>query len=325
MDFRKDHQRYKKLIERALARLVGRQEPRSVYDPIQYILHAGGKRVRPTLTLLACEAVGGRAEQALDAAVAVEVLHSFTLVHDDIMDNADTRRGRLTIHKKWDHNVAILAGDQMIALAYRSLLSGALPSARDVMRVFTDAFIEVCEGQGLDKEFETRRDVTVREYMKMIDKKTAKVMSCAAAIGAIIGGGSDAEVRALRTYGSEIGRAFQLRDDLLDIVADSKLLGKAVGGDLREGKKTYLLLRGIEQTRGREQALLQRVARRSGIRAHDIQTIKEIFQRHGIIADAQALIHRCTRRAQRAIKNLHPSQSREMLMWYADELLGRIS
>ncbi len=308
-----------------MLQLVRLRGPHTVYDPIRYLLRSSGKRVRPVLTVLACEAVGGRAAAALDAAAAIEALHGFTLVHDDIMDNADTRRGLQTIHRKWNDNVAILAGDEMIALAYHSLLKTKTRKLAILLRMFTEAFIEVCEGQGLDNEFERRLGVSLREYLHMIDKKTAKMISTAAALGAMIGGGSKQEVNALGTYGEQLGRAFQIQDDLLDIVADELSFGKSIGGDLKQGKKTYLLLRGIERTRGKERRLLEKVARRSRISIEEVRKIKEIFERHGIIDEAQALVRNHTRRAQQALAGLGPTRAKEMLALFADELVARTS
>jgi len=299
--------------------------PSTVYEPIRYFLRAGGKRVRPVVTLLACETAGGRAEAALDAAAAIEVLHGFTLIHDDMMDNADTRRGLQTIHRKWNDNVAILAGDEMIALAYHSLMKTRIQNADGLVRAFTRAFIEVCEGQGLDSEFETKHDVSLEEYLHMIDKKTAEMFSAAAAVGAMIGGGSKREVNALRLYGKHLGRAFQIQDDLLDITADEHLFGKSIGGDLKQGKKTYLILQAVERTRGKERRLLEKVMHRSRISDDEVQAIRGIFERHGIVAEAQTLVKNNTRKAQRAIARFRPTPARDMLAWFADALMVRTS
>jgi len=200
--------------------------------------------------MISCEAVGGNPADALHAAAAMELLHNFTLVHDDIMDHASLRRNRATVHERWDTNTAILAGDEMIALAYRTLLQTKSSRVRDIARVFTEAFVEVCEGQGIDKEFECRNAVTMNEYITMIKKKTARVISAAAEIGGYAGGGSAAQIRALRNYGEQIGIAFQMNDDLLDIMGDSATIGKSIGGDIAEGKKTFLLMHALAHTTG---------------------------------------------------------------------------
>lgn len=338
MNFQKLYRQYKQQVEHQLSQFVDRREPRSLYEPIRYVLRAGGKRVRPVLTLLACGAVGGRAAHALDAAVAIELLHSFTLVHDDIMDNADTRRGFKTVHEKWNHNVAILVGDEMVAMAYRSLTKTNHPRMTEIVETFTKAFNEVCEGQGLDEEFEQRRRVGIQEYMRMIKKKTAAMISAATTIGGIIGGGTSREIKALRAYGEHLGRAFQIQDDILDIIADTKSFGKTIGSDLKQGKKTYLLLRGIECTGGKEKALLQRVMQRDAamltlrekISRREVQMVREIFVRCGVIGDARSVVRRSTRRAQQALsslpsrpKTIGANRAKDMLVWLADELLER--
>ena len=294
-----------------------------MYEPIRYVLTTGGKRVRSVLTLLACEAAGGKARDALAAATAVEILHNFTLVHDDVMDNAAVRRGMPTVHRRWDTNVAILSGDQMVALAYRLLLSVPAQRRARVLDVFTDAFTQVCEGQGLDKEFESRRGVTIGEYFQMIRKKTGRVISAASEIGGILGGGTAREVRALRTFGEHLGRAFQVQDDLLDIVGSEREFGKAIGGDIVEGKKTFLLLAALGTSHGKDRALLQAVAgKRSSSRA-TVRKVKSIYQRTGVLDDARMEISRSTNRAQRALGDLRPGKARDTLLWLSGRLLER--
>jgi geranylgeranyl diphosphate synthase type II len=188
------YERHKALIERYLREFLTERKPHTLYHPAKYVLGAGGKRIRPVLVLLACEAVGGEAADALPAGVGVEVLHNFTLVHDDIMDHAASRRGRPTIHKKWDENVAILVGDALLALAYRALLRTKSARIQEISRVFTEAVVTVCEGQAYDKEFETRHRVHVNEYLLMIEKKTGKLVSVAMHLGALIGNANQTEI-----------------------------------------------------------------------------------------------------------------------------------
>lgn len=328
VNFQKKLQQYKRTIDERLLKLAKQREPRSLYKPIRYVFRSGGKRIRPLLVLLSCEAVGGSSSRALDAAAAVEILHSFTLVHDDIMDNADTRRGLKTIHERWDRNTAILVGDEMVALAYESLLKTRHQRLGEIVRTFTKAFTEVCEGQGLDEEYGRRKTVSIREYLKMIDKKTAAMLSAATTIGTIVGGGSISEVRALRTYGLHLGRAFQVQDDVLDVTANTRAWGKTIGGDLKEGKKTYLLIRAIERTGGLNRALLQGVVRRRGITKKEIRQLRDIFEHNGILDDARVTMHRNTDRAQEALRVLRPDtrrarQAKEMLAWLSTQLLER--
>jgi geranylgeranyl diphosphate synthase type II len=324
VDFQRHYERLKKLIDARLAQRARGKGPRSVYDPIEYVLTAGGKRIRPVLTLLACESVGGTSHRALNAAVAVEMLHNFTLVHDDIMDSATTRRGRETVHRKWDNNVAILAGDQLVALAYQTLLQSEGNRTTEMVETFTAAFREVCEGQGLDEELESRNDVTIRDYLQMIDKKTAAMIAGATRIGGIVGGGSSKEIKALYTYGRYLGRAFQIQDDLLDVTADYRSFGKTIGGDLQEGKKTYLLLRARERSTGNDRKLLLKVVGKQNLRWRDIVAIRTIFERYDVIKDARILVRKTTLSAQRALGVLRPGRAKAMLAWLADRLLERV-
>jgi geranylgeranyl diphosphate synthase type II len=323
--FRQQYNTYKSLVEKRLLLLIKGKQPFSVYEPIRYIVAAGGKRVRAVLVMLSCEAVGGRASKALDAAAAIEILHNFTLVHDDVMDHADMRRGVSTIHKRWDENVAILAGDELVALAYRSLLKTKTPNLKKVLDVFTKAFIEVCEGQGFDKEFETRNNVHLQEYLLMIEKKTACMIAAATEIGALIGEGSKREVTALRKFGQELGMAFQIQDDLLDIVGDEREFGKAIGGDVYEGKKTYLLLKALEHVKGADKKLLQSIMPGNGITRTTVERVRTIYEQTGVLNRASEEVERHTLRARRALKVLPSSTAKEMLLWISDQLLRRTS
>jgi geranylgeranyl diphosphate synthase type II len=322
VNFDSRYSRYKHLVDRELDR-IGRTRRAPFLDrAVRYALGGGGKRIRPVLTLAACESVGASAASALNEAVAVEILHNFTLVHDDIMDHAPMRRGRKTIHTRWDENVAILAGDQMVALAYRSILDGKGERAVDVLRIFTDAFHDVCDGQGLDEELESRQNVTIRDYMRMIDKKTGAIIAAATKLGGVVGGGSKHEINALGLYGGFLGRAFQIQDDLLDVVADPKSLGKTIGGDLKEGKKTYLLLRALEQSGGSNRAVLARAMRRR-LRAGDMARIHRLFETAGIVQDARAAVRRSSEQAKNSLRRVRPGVGRDMLAWLADRLTER--
>ena len=317
------YQQYKKLVERRLQQCAAEKAPRTLYDPVHYVLSGGGKRIRPLLAILACEAVGGRLRDAVHAAAAIEILHNFTLVHDDIMDNADSRRGRATVHTRWDTNIAILVGDELVALAYRELLKTRSPRIARVADVFTEGVVEVCEGQMYDKDFETRKNVSLGEYMLMISKKTGKMVSVASEMGAVIGGGSEAEVRALRQYGTYIGRAFQIQDDLLDIVADAKEFGKPIGGDIVEGKKTFLLIEAYARARGADRRLLARIIERGGASKRDILAVREAYERSGVIELARRTIAKNTALANGRLSRLGKSPAREMLFWFSDMLLNR--
>ncbi|MFZ0390288.1 MAG: polyprenyl synthetase family protein [Calditrichia bacterium] len=229
-------------IQNRLQEDVKDEFPRTLKEPIYYFLETPGKKVRPLLTVLSCQAVGGNVSQALPAAVGIELLHDFTLIHDDIMDRDDLRRGRLTIHRRWDEGTAILVGDALVGMAYISMLRTDSRHQSRVLPHFSQALIKVCEGQALDKEFENRSEVSVDDYLDMIGKKTAWLFKLSCQIGAVLGGGTSRQVEALQQFGHHLGIGFQIQDDLLDYVADETKLGKKVGSDLKMDKKTYVAL-----------------------------------------------------------------------------------
>ncbi len=326
-DFKQLYNHYKSLVEQRLGSVTYKKHPCGIYEPAEYILAGGGKRIRPTLLLLSCSAVGGKFEDALNAAVATEILHNFTLVHDDIMDNADTRRGRETVHKKWDRDTAILSGDGLIGFAYKFLLLTDSPRIREVAKSFTEAIIEVCEGQSYDKEFEIRKEVSIDEYIMMITKKTSELLISCAEIGALIGGGTPEEITALKDYALNIGLAFQIQDDLLDITADEKMFGKKTGGDLMEGKKTYLLLKALEvviDPASRQK--LQSVIENKGVKnANDIPEIKKIYEANGILESCSKAVEDYTSMANSKLDIIKESNPKDMLCRFSDMLLNRIS
>ncbi len=229
-------------IEEALARLTFDQPPRSLFDPITYILSLGGKRIRPALALMACDLFGGKNEDVLQPALGLEVFHNFTLLHDDLMDEADRRRDKPTVHKLWNPNVAILSGDAMLICAYQLV---AKANDKAILELFSRTALEICAGQQYDMEFESRSDVTEEEYLEMIRLKTAVLLACALKVGAMIGGALAADADALYDYGIHIGLAFQLQDDLLDVYGDPKTFGKNIGGDILCNKKTFLLINAL--------------------------------------------------------------------------------
>ncbi len=321
--YEKKYQRYKTLIDKKMYSSVRKNKPASLYEPMKYVLSSPGKRIRPLLIILSCEAVGGTATEALHAAAAIEVLHNFTLVHDDIMDNAESRRGRATVHMRWDSNVAILVGDELVAVAYRELLRTRSKAIAQVADVFTEGVVEVCEGQAYDKEFELMNNVTVDDYLLMIGKKTGKLFSASAEIGALIGGGTEREIRALRSFGSYIGRAFQVQDDLLDVIADEKEFGKKIGGDIIEGKKTFLLIHALDRAQGRDKKLLMSIVKHKGTSRKNIPVIKEIYHRLGIIELAKQSINRDIRQANLELEKLRDTPARSMLFWFSKMVLNR--
>jgi len=220
--------------------------PADLYEPIKYILALGGKRIRPALLLMSCDMFGGDILKAVPPALAIEVFHNFTLMHDDIMDNAPLRRGKVTVHEKWNKNVAILSGDVMLVKGYELMMNVDDRVLRPIMNIFNETAIGVCEGQQIDMEFETRSDVHIDEYINMIRLKTAVVLGGALKIGALIGGSTPEDALLLQTFGEQLGVAFQLQDDILDVYGDPEKFGKQVGGDILSNKKTFLQIKALE-------------------------------------------------------------------------------
>lgn len=238
-------------INKTIFSYIRKKKPITLYEPPQYLFQGGGKRLRAVMLVL-CSTLNGRNyRHALHAAAAVEILHNFSLIHDDIMDNDDMRRGRETIHKKWNPNIAILSGDFLAAAAYKALSQCPKDVLPYVSNIFADGFIELCEGQALDKEFETQTTVSEKDYMNMIRQKTAVLFGAATRIGGIIGGVSPKQEKALRDFGLHFGLAFQIQDDLLDIISDENTFGKNIGSDLIEKKKTYLSILASRSEQGR--------------------------------------------------------------------------
>ncbi len=318
------YKRERKKVEKILVRAFKNRKPDSLYEPVNYILSSGGKRLRPLLVLLSAKAVGGSFSDVYNASAAVELLHNFTLVHDDIMDNADKRRGLLTLHKKYDDSTAILAGDSLLAVAYEYLLKDCDGKTKEVISAFTKGLIEVCEGQSLDKDFETRNNVTINEYKLMIMKKTAAMSEMCCTIGALLGGGSAKEIKAVSLFGKNIGIAFQIQDDLLDILGNEKEFGKKVGGDLIEGKKTFLFIEALSNAKGNDKKKLVNVMKNNGIKPDQVNIYKNIYERLGVVDDAKAGIKLYTNRALRTLKFLRKDEDRKIFSWLADSLIKRI-
>jgi geranylgeranyl diphosphate synthase type II len=321
--FYERYNQYRSVIDSRLASVIDRDEPVTMYEPARYVLGGGGKRIRPVLAMLACQAAGGDPMDAVEAGVAVEILHNFTLVHDDIMDRADTRRGRETVHRRWDENIAILVGDELMGIAYKTLLNTEKGDVRAITRIFTDGVIEVCEGQSYDKEFENLPSVSEDQYLMMISKKTGWLVVISAEIGAIIGGATPEQRTALVEYARCVGRAFQVQDDLLDVVADEDTLGKPIGGDILEGKKTWLLVNALERAQGDDLALLQRVAGRSASREGLVDAVTRVYEHLGVLESAREKIARDTAAAAAALHTLEDNEGRSMLGWLAQMLLER--
>lgn len=311
-------------INKEIEKLNWNREPKGLYEPIGYTLEAGGKRLRPTLALLGAAVFGGKDEDVLPAALALEVFHNYTLLHDDVMDRSDVRRGRTTVWRKWDENTAILSGDQMMIESYGLLAGVPAEKLQKVLRLFVKMGTEICEGQQYDVDFESRNDVTIAEYMEMIRLKTSVLLATALQIGAYIAGANDEEQQALYTFGEQIGLAFQLQDDILDVYGDAATFGKPIGGDICCNKKTYMLLTALAKAEGETLELLDAWIRRTEFdRAEKIAAVTDIYTRLGVRADAEQMMRRCTDRALKALSLVPQNEYTDLLRQLADKLLNR--
>ena len=303
------------LIEQAIAKEKFGRRPDRLYEPIRYIMSLGGKRLRPALVLLAYRMYREDFRRIIPQAIAVEAFHNFTLMHDDIMDAAPLRRGMPTVHLRWNVNTAILSGDAMLVKAHQLMGRDPRAAAR-----FEQRAVEVCEGQQLDMEFEQRGDVTLADYNEMIRLKTAVLLAGAMEIGALLAGASDADVERIGRFGEHLGLAFQLRDDLLDAFGDPDKVGKQVGGDLRAGKKTWLLLRGMAVDDG-----TLREALHASPDQRDVPRMIAALERSGARADAEAEVARLDRHALAALDSIaEPEERKEHMRALAAQLMARV-
>ncbi len=241
---------YLERVNNAIKAIPYPEQPSHLYEPITYTMDLGGKRLRPVLVLMACEAVGGDINRALTPAIGLEMFHNFTLLHDDVMDKADIRRGKPTVHVKWDDNTAILSGDAMLTMATQLIAQAPADVMPQVMDLYNRTAMEIYEGQQYDVDFETRNDVTVDEYIEMIRLKTSVLLGCACKMGALIGGADEATAQLFYKVGENLGLAFQLQDDMLDVWGDEATFGKAIGGDIMNNKKTFLLINAMQRATG---------------------------------------------------------------------------
>ncbi len=269
---------FKEIISEHISNLKINKKPDELYEPIRYILSLGGKQLRPVLTLFAAEIFGSSHKKAIHAATAIELFHNFSLIHDDIMDDAPLRRGNPTVHEKWNINTGILSGDAMLILAYQFFENYEPYIFKDLAKLFSKTALEVCEGQQLDINFETRSDVTIEEYIKMIDYKTAVLVGAALEMGAIVAEASEQDKRAIYDYGKYLGIAFQLQDDYLDTFGDPETFGKQVGGDILENKKTYLYIKALENSsETQREELLQWFSTTENNGKEKIDAVKKIY------------------------------------------------
>jgi len=308
-----------------LEKNVVQKEPNNLYQPIAYILNLGGKRLRPVLTLLTADLLNGNYKEALDAALAVEVFHNFSLIHDDIMDDAPLRRGKITVHEKWDVNTGILSGDAMLIQAYQLFENYEPQVFKELLKVFSQTAIEVCEGQQYDVDFETRDDVTIPEYLKMIAYKTAILVAAAMKMGAIVAKASIENQDLIYEFGKNLGIAFQLQDDYLDAFGDPKTFGKQVGGDIIENKKTFLYLKSLENgTKEQQKKLLDLFSIQPKDVASKIEAIKTIFTESGAVSAAKSEIENYTIKAFNALNNIQATEEqKKVLIAFGQNLMNR--
>ncbi len=316
---------FQEMIEGLISEQNFARKPVELYEPIAYTMGQGGKRLRPVLTLLACNLFGGDVKQAAYPALAVEVFHNFTLVHDDIMDKAPLRRGMDTVFKKWNADIAILSGDTMFAMAYQYALKTEPAFVPDILRVFSKAAIEVCEGQQMDMNFETQQEVEIADYLEMIRLKTAVLLGAALEIGAIVGKASESDIVSIYEFGVNLGIAFQLKDDLLDVFGNQKEFGKMSGGDIAANKKTYLYLKALELANPQQYAELSRYYSTNDMRDEDkIAAVKNIFDSLQIEDQVSAIMQRYYDAAMEALDKIEaPNQHKEPLLSFADKLFHR--
>ena len=301
------------------------RRPQSLYEPIRYVLSLGGKRIRPTLMLLAYNMFRDDPERILMQAVALETYHNYTLLHDDLMDHADLRRGHETVHKRWNDNQAILSGDSMLVLAYERMAQCPADKLGEVLSLFTQTALEIGEGQQYDIDFETRNDVSEDEYIEMIRLKTSVLLACALKIGAVLAGASKADADNLYKFGEQIGLAFQLQDDYLDVYGDPKIFGKAVGGDIVSNKKTYMLINAFNRANSCQRAELQRLINTESFdRDKKVAAVTALYNEMSIDKMAKNKMDFFYEQSQRYLDRVSVQEERKCeLRAYAERMMKR--
>lgn len=314
-----------KMVNEFLDHLSYDRKPESLYEPIKYVLSMGGKRIRPTLMLLAYNLYKENPEDILMNACALETYHNYTLLHDDLMDNADMRRGHLTVHKKWNDNTAILSGDSMLVLAFQRMMQCDTKHLKDILDLFTVTALEIGEGQQYDMEFETRNDVKEEEYIEMIRLKTSVLLACALKIGAILADASAEDADNLYKFGEQIGLAFQLQDDYLDVYGDSKVFGKEIGGDITSNKKTYMLINAFNKANDAQRKELTRwVSARDFDRNEKVDAVTRLYNEIGINQLAQDKIAYYFAQSKKFLDAVNvPEEKKEELRKYAQKMMKR--
>ncbi len=315
------------LVNDFISRLPYERSPKSLYEPVEYVLSAGGKRLRPVLLLMAYNLYKDDIGQAMWTACGLETYHNYTLLHDDLMDKADVRRGRMTVHNKWDENTAILSGDSMLVLAYERIAKCADDKLREVLSCFTETALEIGEGQQYDMDFENRNDVSEEEYIEMIRLKTSVLLACALKIGALLAGADAEDQENLYRFGENIGLAFQLQDDYLDVYGDEKVFGKAIGGDICNNKKTYMLINAYNLAKGDDKAQLDKwLSLQTFDREEKIKAVTDIYNKVGVDRLAKDKMEHYLDVAKEYLAKVKVSDDRKAQMKkYAEELMQRKS
>jgi len=308
-------EKYQKVFVDYLNEFTTPKAPNTLYEPIEYILGLGGKRLRPMLTLMTTEIFNESFEKSLDAALAIEVFHNFSLIHDDIMDDAPLRRGQQTVHEKWDLNTGILSGDAMLILAYQLFENYEGHTFKALAKLFSKTAIEVCEGQQYDIDFETRNDVAIPEYLKMIEYKTAVLVGAAMKMGAIIANASIEDQNRIYDFGKNLGIAFQLQDDYLDAFGNPETFGKQVGGDIIENKKTYLFLKAVELSESEQRDQLLKLYANDTSNIEDkISKVKQIFNESGASKETKIVIENYTQKAFNVLDSISISSEKKVVL-----------
>lgn len=314
-----------KLVNKYLDNLSYDRKPSSLYEPIRYVLSMGGKRIRPVLMLLSYNMFRENPEEILMPACALETYHNYTLLHDDLMDNADLRRGHETVHRKWDANTAILSGDSMLVLAYQRMAQCDKQKMPEVLSLFTETALEIGEGQQYDMDFEHRNDVTEDEYIEMIRLKTSVLLACAMKIGAILAGASKEDADNLYRFGEQIGLAFQLQDDYLDVYGDTRVFGKAIGGDITSNKKTYMLINALLRANDTQRAELEKwISATEFDREEKIAAVTRLYNEIGIDKLAQEKINFYFKQSRKYLAAVSVAEDRKAeITAYAQRMMKR--
>ena len=317
--------KYRNLVDEYLAAKSYGREPKELYEPVQYVLALGGKRIRPILMLMAYHMLREDVESILPVAIGLETYHNYTLVHDDIMDNADLRRGKATVHVKWNQTTALLCSEIMVLHSYEGMMQAADEARDEVLKVFTQTAVEISEGQQYDIAFETRSNVTVPEYLEMIRLKTSVLLACALKIGAIQGGASKKDCDLIYSFGEKIGLAFQLQDDYLDVYGNSQTFGKNIGGDILCNKKTYMLLSALDVAKGEIKAELQDwINQESPDPEKKISAVTSVYNKLGIKELCKNKIRSYYNEAHDLLNNISFLEDKKKVLWdYVASMIDR--